>query len=88
MFVAQVVYPPLNVTKTMKNLMKSFRAGKAAKVMFLSLALTGAMSVLNAQAQQTTEPTVGQCGPLMGNEAGTKFCCGNTNNDNYSANGC
>jgi hypothetical protein len=30
-------------------LLKSFRAGQLAKVLFLSLALTGAMSVLNAQ---------------------------------------
>jgi hypothetical protein len=35
----------------MKSLLKSFRAGQLAKVLFLSLALTGAMSVFNAQAQ-------------------------------------
>jgi hypothetical protein len=35
----------------MKRLLKSFRAGQTAKVLFLSLALTGAMSVFNAQAQ-------------------------------------
>jgi|GEM_PF-2843706 len=35
----------------MKNLMKKFRAGKLIKVMLLSVALTGAMSVFNAQAQ-------------------------------------
>jgi hypothetical protein len=35
----------------MKSLLKSFRAGRVAKVLFLSLALTGAMSVFNAQAQ-------------------------------------
>jgi hypothetical protein len=32
----------------MKNLMKKFRAGKLTKVVLLSVALTGAMSVFNS----------------------------------------
>jgi hypothetical protein len=40
----------------MKNFLKSFFAGRAAKVMFLSLALTGAMGVLNAQTPKDPNP--------------------------------
>jgi hypothetical protein len=43
----------------MKSLLKSFRAGQLAKVLFLSLALTGGMAFLNAMESQAQRPKVG-----------------------------
>jgi hypothetical protein len=67
----------------MKNLLRNL-SPLVASLVFLFVFL------LSTEVYPRTEcdPPTEQCGPLMGNSSGTKFCCANTNDDCCSAAAC
>lgn len=51
------------------------------------LGLASLVTVVNADPPLCS-PTTSECGPLMGNQSGTRYCCANTDSSCCYAAGC